>query len=504
MLILAGRLQAQSEEVRRLTQNPLTTQASMRLLHLTKSGDRATKLFLLDTWGEIGPNAALHWYRIYKVRDWSTRRLKFPGLLARAIYDIAIGPDPELALAAARTLAKLHRPYRPLAEGEEPRCGVISRPGGIPAGIYLEQMGGKYRDRLLNVAVDPDVRVFEGIVQPLFRYEPKAAIAQLESRLAVAQPEDRKWLTHRYAGFLRDTKNLPKLRNLAESLGSDHSGTFLLLTTAESITAYGRDLIKWPPVLKWALLRDYEPPPDIINQLLSDTDPALKARAVLRWRPAFTADLAIQRELAKIDLKSPLTKCFYPDPCRLGSYSHVVGLGEAASPMFLSMVIAEAKTPGEFEFAISRLGKRAIEEANGAEALALYNHWPSSRTHLEQMLGGERYVSRYVAAYVLLQLPDDKFSRNQKRELIHRIALDKNPIVPNVLLEGYQLPPADLCQETLIEIANRRDTTEFVLDVLDRIRSSVQEWSQLLNVCSNHSHPQIREYALELQKQKYR
>lgn len=503
ILMLAGPVQAQSEEARRITQSPLNTQSSMRLLHLTQSGDRATKLFLLDKWGDIGNDAAKHWHRINKVRQWSSRHLKFPGLLSKAIFEIASGQDEELGLAATITLAKLSRPQRPVPEGEELRCGVVARPGGVHATPYLRQLGERHRKRLISVASDQDIHAFEGVIEALFACDPNLAISLTESRLAAAKPEDKVWLIHRYAQFLREEKNYRKLQNLAEDLGSDHSGTFLLLTTAESIAAYGRELKRWPTVLKWALIREYQPPSEIINQLLVDPDPALRARAALKWRPSLATDLAIQRELAKIDLKSPLTRCFYPDLFRLGSYSHLIELAKSGSPMFLSMVIAEAKNSAEFEFAISRLGQRAIDEANGAEGAALYDHWPTSKPHLEQMLSGERYVSRYVAAYVLLQLPDDKFSRQEKKALIHRIAFDKDPIVPNVLLEGYRLPSPDLFQETLIEMVHSKANPEYLLHILDRV-GQVQEWIPFLTLCSQNDHPQVREYAIELLKQRYR
>jgi hypothetical protein len=438
LLSLVGHAVSQTDEVRRLTQEPLTTQSSMRLLHLTQTGDRSTKLFLIQKWGEIGPDACHHWERIASSRSGIyLNHVSFSGFLAEALHKAALSPDKKVAAAAVRSMAVWSWDPSRYLNKSIGGCGVIGgRHLPYKASQRLRDLAKSRWPLLRELLSDVDIRVFDGLAFYATYTEPEFLRREAKHRYGMAQTEE----TRSCAGFwyLYDRKSVdPKIVRAMDK--------------------------------EWRA----EPP---------------------GWFRSFLTSSLGERLLGKF--KHP------PQGKLEGPYAELVERAKSGSATLLAEVISEAKTSEEFKLAMEALGDRALAEANGQEGNGLWKFWPESRSHVQRMLASERFISRYVACYVIAQLPREKFEPGEWVGYLDKMMKDPDSYINHGILARYCDVNDEDVQKALIHVLRAGNDPQLILKALDKVEE--RHASQLVEACAKSNHPQIREYAREILKQRYR
>lgn len=412
----------------------------MRLLHLTKVGDRATKLFLLEKWGEIGQDAAKHAERVCRARSGVyANRPKFPGLLAEGLYQGALSPDREIAYTSARSMLIWVGSSTRHLDRSTDWCGVVGGGSVLPGKVHtrLQQLLTSHWPMLRAMLSDVDLRVFDGLAFYASQHAPELISQEAARRYWAAGTEEDRARAGYWCLYSGEPPDSRIIRAMNKEWRSD------------------------PPRWFWSYLKS----PEGEKFLGKFTEPP----------------------------KEGLT----------GPYAHLVERAKTGQAAFRGRVISEAKTVDDFRLAMAQLGDRVLRDGNGQEAEGLWKFWPESRSHVQRMLSSERFVSRYVACYVLAQIPKEKFQPGEWAGYLDKMAQDPDAFINHGIISQYCDGNDEDVQDVLISVLRKGRDPQLILKILDRVYDE-RPANRLVQACAQSNHPQIREYAQEILKQRYR
>jgi hypothetical protein len=439
-LVLSCLLQAQVEEAKNLVSQIPTAQGAKRLLELTQKGDRPARLFLLERWSTIGPEAVGQVERVHACFDPNSES-PFVQDLIRTLADVALGQDKQAAKLAIRSLAyfsagsELSR----FTASSVPGCGVVALRRIVA--ISRKAMGEVVEKRpslAKECIAKADIPTLLGFEEAARGFE-RPLIARRARAFAFEPGEYR--TTALYLLIVSEKKlDAPIWRHAVETSSEpERSWLQIWVNGKDIVELYGGDAGKWPAHAR--RLYAFRPPRSydsrIGSVLQQDPDPNVSSLAVFQWGRYRYQDPATQRIISQSSEGRAIYDFILWLRRQPDGFTRMVELAKNGSLEFLYTVLYEADTRDQADFALKALGNQLLREGVGQEDLFLARYWPQSKAHMDQMLASARFESRFVAAYVLTHLAREKLSPEELSFYLDRIAEDKEAMVAGLCLKDF-------------------------------------------------------------------